>query len=642
MSSERTVNRLGLSRIGVLPVLVAVAAYTIVGPSYVLAGLLAVAALVPTIARRRLKLSSTAQLLALAIAILGFIAIDAVFGTPIVTARKLRSSWAAFAGATLFVAIGRLYLQRPLGGPNATTGIVLLSLAACGGIRTGYVYPVLIGLFVIAAVISRRYADPTKAPLGAIIRGRLPAIVIGLVLASGIAAAWIAMLPPMHDWAVKQIMKRAQSRTGFSDRLWLGSLRDTLLSDEIVLRVHGRSTDYLRGIVYTRYQSGRWSRATKDWWERSETLEKLAPSADVTEIQFATDEPKRYFTPLEATEVAVPTGWLRVDRTAVLAPVAADPADRIWFITRGPRQFPVAPPDQGDLQIPPKLAPKLRAIAARWTKHAPDRLAKLIAIQSRLRTHYHYSLDYDRRGDDDPLLEFLLRDRHGHCEYFASAMALLSRALGVPARVVGGYRVLERNDVGDYYIVRERDAHAWVEAWLPGKGWLSYDPTPPDPNRPIVASTPWLSGLIDVLRSAGSSALSWLDERQPVEIITPLIALSAAGLCLRWLRRRRRRRRTTSRTDYGAPLPCFDRLTTALARCGFRRDPSESLESWAQRLSSSTLAPKFAAEGAQLLQRYAALRYGAIGDEGSLTTVMDEYSKRLARASREGAKRCTP
>ena len=64
-------------------------------------------------------------------------------------------------------------------------------------------------------------------------------------------------------------------------------------------------------------------------------------------------------------------------------------------------------------------------------------------------------------------MDFLLYNGTGHCEFFASAMVLLSRARGIPARLVGGYRVAEFSELGDYYIVRERNAHTWVEAWVP-------------------------------------------------------------------------------------------------------------------------------------------------------------------------------
>src|SRR5262249_38312627 len=82
-----------------------------------------------------------------------------------------------------------------------------------------------------------------------------------------------------------------------------------------------------------------------------------------------------------------------------------------------------------------------------------------------------------------PVSTFLFETKSGHCEYFASAMALLLRASGIPTRMVNGFLMGEYNPVGDDYIVRQSDAHSWVEVYLPGSGWVEFDPTPPDPNR---------------------------------------------------------------------------------------------------------------------------------------------------------------
>lgn len=102
------------------------------------------------------------------------------------------------------------------------------------------------------------------------------------------------------------------------------------------------------------------------------------------------------------------------------------------------------------------------------------------AIEAHLQQNFNYTLSLPpRRGADDPILTFLLDRREGHCEYFASAMAAMLRSLSIPARVITGYRVSEFNPIGGYYVVREMNAHAWVEAFVPEQGWLTFDPSPP-------------------------------------------------------------------------------------------------------------------------------------------------------------------
>ena len=99
-------------------------------------------------------------------------------------------------------------------------------------------------------------------------------------------------------------------------------------------------------------------------------------------------------------------------------------------------------------------------------------------MEKYLKTHYGYTLQLLRTPVKDPLANFLFERRQGHCEYFASAMTVMLRSLGIPARVVNGFRSDEFNDVTGNYVVRAQDAHAWVEAYFPGYGWQTFDPTP--------------------------------------------------------------------------------------------------------------------------------------------------------------------
>ena len=100
-------------------------------------------------------------------------------------------------------------------------------------------------------------------------------------------------------------------------------------------------------------------------------------------------------------------------------------------------------------------------------------------MESYLRNNYGYTLDLSGTPPTDPLAYFLFQKRAGHCEYFAAAMTVMMRSLGVPARYVNGFLAGEYNDVGGDYIVRASDAHSWVEVYFPRYGWITFDPTPP-------------------------------------------------------------------------------------------------------------------------------------------------------------------
>src|SRR5208337_3958429 len=129
------------------------------------------------------------------------------------------------------------------------------------------------------------------------------------------------------------------------------------------------------------------------------------------------------------------------------------------------------------LQLPP-LDPRIPELAAQITGSASNNYDKAVAIEQYLNTHYGYTLQLLRSPVGDPLANFLFDRKQGHCEYFASSMAVMLRTLSIPSRVVNGFRSDEFNDVTGNYVVRAKNAHSWVEAYFPGYGWITFDPTP--------------------------------------------------------------------------------------------------------------------------------------------------------------------
>src|SRR5207244_5015174 len=102
------------------------------------------------------------------------------------------------------------------------------------------------------------------------------------------------------------------------------------------------------------------------------------------------------------------------------------------------------------------------------TAQAPTAYDKAAAIEHYLRTRFGYTLDLSATSKADPLAHFLFERRSGHCEYFAAAMTVMLRSLGIPARYVNGFLPGEYNELGGDFIVRASDAHSWVEAYFPG------------------------------------------------------------------------------------------------------------------------------------------------------------------------------
>lgn len=130
------------------------------------------------------------------------------------------------------------------------------------------------------------------------------------------------------------------------------------------------------------------------------------------------------------------------------------------------------------LELPDKTDPRITELARQITAGATDPYDQAVAIERYLGANYGYTLELPKVPPADPVANFLFTRRRGHCEYFASAMAVMLRRLGVPTRIATGFRGGEYNDVSGSYVIRGRDAHAWVEVYFPGSGWVDFDPTP--------------------------------------------------------------------------------------------------------------------------------------------------------------------
>jgi len=130
------------------------------------------------------------------------------------------------------------------------------------------------------------------------------------------------------------------------------------------------------------------------------------------------------------------------------------------------------------LKLPPQVDPRVAQLASDVTKSGKNNYDKAAAIENYLRTRFGYTLTLPQTNAKDPIADFLFVRKQGHCEYFASSMAVMLRTIGIPSRVVNGFRSDEFNDITGSYVVRAKDAHAWVEAYFPGYGWQTFDPTP--------------------------------------------------------------------------------------------------------------------------------------------------------------------
>ena len=141
--------------------------------------------------------------------------------------------------------------------------------------------------------------------------------------------------------------------------------------------------------------------------------------------------------------------------------------------------------------------PKIALLARDVTAGLRSDADRAKALEHHLRTNYGYTLQLLSEPVADPLAHFLFVRRQGHCEYFASAMAVMLRTMGIPSRVVTGFQSGVFNPMTGWHIIRGTDAHSWVEAYIPDSGWTTYDPTPPNQNQTLAGMWPRLGLYLD-------------------------------------------------------------------------------------------------------------------------------------------------
>jgi transglutaminase-like putative cysteine protease len=170
------------------------------------------------------------------------------------------------------------------------------------------------------------------------------------------------------------------------------------------------------------------------------------------------------------------------------------------------------------LQLPPDLDTRIRDLALKITAMGTSTVHKASLVETYLRRNYKYSLNLTWDPGEQPVSTFLFTAKQGHCEYFASSMAILLRAAGIPTRLVNGFLMGEYNPVGEDYIVRQSDAHSWVEIYEPERGWLEFDPTPQDPNARELTLSVQLGQYLDAMELFWNSYILVYDSSLQVQL----------------------------------------------------------------------------------------------------------------------------
>jgi transglutaminase-like putative cysteine protease len=459
--------------------------------------------------------------------------------------------------------------------------------------------------------------------------GRL--LAIGLPLA--LATFWLFPRLGSPLWGVPE---RAVARPGLSDRMAPGEWVDLMSDDTPALRVRffgatpARTQMYWRGPVLWRFDGRSW---TQPRWLMGLPPAPAKPTATRWDYELEVEPTdRRQLVALDLPLTAPGETSLAIDHGLYTnRPLSA--------LTRWRLQS--APPATYEpelkqtlrhyaLDLPEGYNPRTLALARQWRSEAGSNDA---AIVQRALDWVHREFAYTL---ETPLLgrhsvdEFLFDHKAGFCEHFSSSFVVLMRAAGIPARVVTGYTGGYYNRIGDYWLVRRSDAHAWSEVWLQGRGWVRVDPTAAvAPERiydTLADRAPGAGGLLsanatplleigDWLRRGWNDFVLGFNATRQQDLLKPfgvekldgprliLLFATVAALALLWMLWLS----TRGQREADPVLRAWHRLGARYRRLGLARDPHEAAGDWTERVSKAR--PELAAELKKLSDRFENWRY---------------------------------
>jgi len=575
---------------------------------------------------------------------------------------------------------------RPRRSEFLLVALALFQVILASNLTDSLLFPPLLAVFLPTAVwtlivhtlrteaVEAGDGDAaTRALATGLLRITLLASAASLVLALGL----FLLLPRIQAGFLRgPFLSNVIPKAGFSDQVSLGDLGRIRADTRVVLRVTTLRGDapapgagYWRGLAFDRFDGRSWSispagrRALPGDPElgisviaseqrrglRATRIDEIVREAVTGGVLFAAGDPLR---------IEGPLGRLQRDATGGLyAPGGAGSRVRYAVASHEPRRnvdalradHATLPGGDGRYLALPALGDGVAALAREAVADAGSDADRALALETLLRRTGHYTDTppaLDAADPVSPLEHFLLGGRAGHCEYFASAMVVMARSVGLPARLVNGFAGGRENPIGGFLELTGSDAHAWVEIHFARAGWVGFDPTPPDLRLRGAAALSigeriealrsalelfWFNRVVefdrvDQLRALQGLFRAWRALRDPADArgssvtrdasgsrlpaFAPLVALAlaaclagAAGVAL--LRRRRR-----------SPVPTgYRRALRLLARRGFVRSATTPARDFAY--ATAERLPASAADAfLRLTERYLAQRFGGRPDTG--------------------------
>jgi transglutaminase-like putative cysteine protease len=487
--------------------------------------------------------------------------------------------------------------------------------------------------------------------------GRTQFVRLGISGALVFLIAWgiISILP----WLQVRIMESTNRLAlphidfypGLSQVSRLGDLEELQLSQKVVMRLWTARPQKLRGRVFTQFDGKAWHAIAKGGRNLMPVPANTSAGLTATNPSSGTANLAQWLDSVPGNTFALPRDDVQTDvspqevRTRIIQTVfnggmLVSPGNKLMVRLAAPYVYEdifenlsqpsgsaseiyglVNLPEGGVAQIgpgpeellnsclalPDDTDPRLKELAQKLkvdTKSPEERIQKTLTY---LGSQCQYSLKVGKFHSTQPVAEFIFEKKRGYCEYFASAAAVLLRLEDVPSRYVTGFNVQDGNHQGSHYVVREADAHAWIEAYFPGKGWMEIDPTPESEYAALhsglhdgwgAAAMEWVATVYaEISARVGQGnwllTLQWIRD-QIIALVASLflgwrnLSLLVLALALAWTIRFVRRRKTLSpslarrlpsQESSSTPSELIDlmrRLDTIWSRAGFGRPASRA------------------------------------------------------------------
>ncbi len=390
----------------------------------------------------------------------------------------------------LFVLMGIKFLEhKEFRDYMQIYALALFVLAGLGLMTMGMAFIVYLFFFFIILCLSLVFLtyysqDPELELTGQTIRTMITKSLWIPVLAIPLSGLMFIILPRTSYPILTFLNRPDKARSGFTDNVRLGHVSDIQEDERVIFRVTMDKIDdsllYWRGITLDHFDGTSWKKMEKHHYSASRSISPAGKSINQTiylepygnPSLFGLDKPVhvdlRAVRKYDDLTFALSSDVEKRIRYTVFSIIS----DTVPEETIERKKY---------LQLPRNLSPLIVSLAKSLVVKNDERSTVKRIFYHLNSDRYRYTLK-DLPLTKNPLESFFFDSPSGNCEYFASAMAVLLRVNNIPSRIVGGYRGGYYNEMGRYYLIPQKNAHVWVEAFIEGKGWVRFDPTPASPE----------------------------------------------------------------------------------------------------------------------------------------------------------------